>query len=108
MQNLADMSRVQIAEVCAAFAAVGGFLNYWVKICEGRPFSAREVVVYTAVSAFAGFMAFELLDFFGFPPGVCAALCGMSGWMGTRLLRIGEAMIRNRAEVTKEDKNAER
>jgi hypothetical protein len=31
----------------------------------------------------------------------------MSGWMGTRLLRIGEAMIRNRAEV-KEDKNAER
>jgi hypothetical protein len=98
------MSRVEISGVCAAFAATGGFLNYWVKICEGREFSLREVVVYTAVSAFCGFMSFELLDFAGFPPGVCAALSGMSGWMGTRLLRIGEAIIRNKTDVDKEQK----
>ena len=103
MQSLQEMSRVEISGVCAAFAAVGGFLNYWVKICEGRPFSMREVVVYTATSAFAGFMSFELLDYCGFPPGVCAALCGMSGWMGTRLLRIGEAIIKNKADVEKKD-----
>ena len=103
MQSLQDMSRVQIAEVCAAFAAVGGFLNYWVKVTEGRSFSVREVVVYTATSAFAGFMAFELLDYLGFPPGVCAALCGMAGWMGTRLLRIGEAVIKNKVDVEKKD-----
>lgn len=105
MQSLQEMSRVQIAEVCAAFAAVGGFLNYWVKVTEGRSFSVREVIVYTAVSAFAGFMAFELLDYLGFPPGVCAALCGMAGWMGTRLLRIGEAIVRNKAELGKNDEN---
>lgn len=104
MQSLQEMSRVEISGVCAAFAAVGGFLNYWVKICEGRDFSLREVVVYTATSAFAGFMSFELLDYCGFPPGVCAALCGMSGWMGTRLLRIGEAIIRNKTDVDKEQK----
>lgn len=104
MQALQDMSRVQIAEVCAAFAAVGGFLNYWVKVTEGRSFSVREVVVYTATSAFAGFMAFELLDYLGFPPGVCAALCGMAGWMGTRLLRIGEAIIAQKADKAKESK----
>jgi hypothetical protein len=48
-------------------------------------------------------MSFELLDYCGFPPGVCAALCGMSGWMGTRLLRIGEAIVRNKADVEKKN-----
>lgn len=104
MQSLSELGRAEIAATCASFAALGGFLNYWVKICEGRPFSLREVVVYTCVSAFCGFMSFELLDFAGFPPGVCAALCGMSGWMGTRLLRIGEAVIKNKVDVDKEQK----
>ena len=103
MQSLQEMSRVEISGVCAAFAAVGGCLNYWVKVVEGRPFSLREVVVYTATSAFAGFVSFELLDYCGFPPGVCAALCGMSGWMGTRLLRIGEAVIKTRSGVKEEE-----
>lgn len=103
MQALSELGRTEIAGVCAAFAATGGFLNYWVKICEGREFSLREVVVYTSVSAFCGFMSFELLDYCGFPPGVCAALCGMSGWMGTRLLRIGEAIIRNKTDVEKKN-----
>jgi hypothetical protein len=104
MQSLQEMSRVEISGVCAAFAATGGFLNYWVKVVEGRDFSIREVIVYTSVSAFAGFISFELLDYCGFPPGVCAALSGMSGWMGTRLLRIGEAIVRNKADVDKEQK----
>jgi type III secretory pathway component EscS len=99
------MSRVEVSGVCAAFAAVGGYLNYWVKVTEGRPFSLREVIVYTCVSAFAGFMAFELLDYIGFPPGVCAALCGMAGWMGTRLLRIGEAIIKSKTDVEKNDEH---
>jgi len=106
MQDLAQLSRAEIAEVCAAFGAVGGFLNYWVKTTEGKSFSWRELIVYTATSAFCGFMSYELLDFWGFPPGVCAALCGMSGWMGTRLLRIGEAVIQHHAEVKKEKNDA--
>ena len=103
MQDLAQLSRAEIAGICAAFGAVGGFLNYWVKVTEGRNFSWREVVVYTATSAFSGFMAYELLDYMGFPPGVCAALCGMSGWMGTRLLRIGEAIVAQKAERKRSD-----
>ncbi len=105
MQSLQEMSRVQIAEVCAAFGAVGGFLNYWLKVVEGHDFSIREVVVYTCTSAFSGFIAFECLDYLGLPAGMCAALCGMSGWMGTRLLRIAETMLKNKAlGKDKEDK----
>jgi len=102
MQSLQEMSRAEIASVCAVFGAVGGYLNYWVKVTEGRTFSLREVIVYTATSAFSGFIAFELLDYLGFPPGVCAALCGMAGWMGTRLLRIGEAIVANKAKAKEE------
>jgi hypothetical protein len=104
MQELQEMNRVNIAEVCAAFGAIGGFLNYWLKVVEGHPFSIREVAVYTATSAFSGFIAYECLDYLGFPAGVCAALCGMSGWMGTRLLRIAETMLKNKALGSPKDK----
>ena len=88
---------MHIAEVCACFGAVGGFLNYWLKCVEGHTFSIKEVVVYTCTSAFSGFITYECLDYLGLPPGLCAALCGMSGWMGTRLLRIAETIIKNKA-----------
>ena len=104
MQELSEMGRIHIAEVCASFGAVGGFLNYWLKVVEGHPFSIREVVVYTATSAFSGFITYECLDYLGLPPGLCAALCGMSGWMGTRLMRIVEAVIKQKA-MGKESKD---
>ena len=105
MQDLSELSRWQISGICTAFGAVGGALNYWLKVTEGRAFSWTEFLAYTAMSAFSGFIAYECLDYLGLPAGLCAGLCGMSGWMGTRLLRIGEIYIRKKLDISKDDLN---
>ena len=103
MQSLTELGRVEIAEVCASVGAIGGFLNYWLKVCEGKTFSWKELAMHLSTSAFTGWMVYEILDYIGLPPGVCAALCGMSGWMGTRLLRIAEIIVKTKAGAEKQN-----
>lgn len=110
MQRFTQLSELSVTAICGGFAAVCGALSYFLKVEEGHPFKWSEFLLHTAISAVCGLMAYELLSYWGMPPKVAGALCGMAGWMGTRLLRILEIAIRKRAGVTKEelegDKNA--
>lgn len=101
MPDLTQLTRLELAEVCAAVGAVGGALNYWLKTVEGKPFIWKELMMHVATSAFSGWIAYEIFDYMGLPPGLSAALCGLSGWMGTRLLRIVEAVLKAKAGVDK-------
>ena len=80
------------------FAGFCGSLSYFLKVEEGHPFRWTEFILHTTISAVCGLITFEIM-----PPQVAGALCGMSGWMGTRLLRILEIVIRKKLGVTKEE-----
>lgn len=85
------------------FAGIGGGLHYLLKVNEGKPFKWRELFLYSLISAFAGFIAYEVLAYFNVPPAVDGALCGLCGWSSTRLLRLLELVAYQRANVKRED-----
>lgn len=103
MQRFQHLTSLDIAGICTVFAGFCGALSYFLKVEEGHPFRLREFLLHTTISAVCGLVSYELLSFYGVPPQVSGALCGMAGWMGTRLLRILEIVIRKRAGVSKED-----
>ena len=83
--------------ISAGFAGLCGALAYAVKHEEGKPFKFSEFLLHTVISAICGAVSFILLhDLCGFEPTVCGGLSGISGWMGTRLLRLIEAFITKR------------
>ena len=83
--------------ISTAFAGLCGALAYGVKREEGKPFKWSEFLLHTAISAVCGAISFVLLhDLCGFAPTVCGSLSGISGWMGTRLLRLVEAYLTKR------------
>ena len=75
------------------FAAIGGSINYVLKVIEGHRFSWAEFLVHTLISAFFGFVAYEFFAFEGIPPQFSAALSGMTGYYGTRISRIVEVVV---------------
>lgn len=103
MQRFQHLTSLDIAGICSLFAGFCGALSYFLKVEEGHVFKWSEFILHTIISAVCGLITYELLAFYGVPPQVAGALCGMSGWMGTRLLRILEIVIRKRAGVSKED-----
>lgn len=107
MQRLQHLSSIDIAGICAVFAGFCGSLSYFLKVEEGHPFKWSEFVLHTLTSAVFGLMTYEILSYYGMPPQVSGALCGMAGWMGTRGARILEIVIRKRAGVTKEELEGE-
>ena len=106
MQRFQSLSNIQIAGICACFAGLCSSLSYLLKVEEGHPFKWREFSLHISISAVFGMMTFEVLAFYGFPPQVAGAVCGAAGWMGTRLIRLLEIVVRKKLGVTKEDLNA--
>lgn len=88
--------------VCSGIAGLGGAMSYFLKVEEGKPFKWRELILHTAISAFCGFICYEVFSYEGFPLGLCGAFSGMAGWMGTRGARIVEVMLAKRAGVNEE------
>ena len=103
IQDFSELTKLEAGGICTAFGAIGGVLNYWLKVVEGKPFTWHELLLHACTSAFTGYLAYECLEYAGLPAGLCAALCGMAGWMGTRLLRIVEVIIQNRIEKKAND-----
>lgn len=97
------VSELGIAGVCSAFAGICGALEYLLKVEEGKPFSWRQMALHVSISGMCGLITYEILTYYGASPQLCGAFCGISGWMGTRLLRIVEVAIRKYFGVTKDD-----
>lgn len=87
------------------FSGLCGSLSYLLKVTEGQKFSWLEFILHILISSMCGFFTYQILNFYGVPPQVAGALCGMAGWMGTRFLRIIEIAFRKKLGVTKEDMN---
>lgn len=101
--NLSELSDVGIAVVCSIIGGTGGALSYALKVQEGKPWRWREFFLHCSISGFAGWVMYQFSVYVGLPAGVAGAVCGVSGWMGTRAIRIVEVVIRKRAGVERED-----
>lgn len=102
-----ELSDFGVAVVCTLIGGGGGALSYALKVEEGKPWRWHEFLLHCGISAFAGWVMYQFSVFAGLPAGVAGAVCGVSGWMGTRAIRIVEVMIRKRAGVDKEDLGAD-
>lgn len=87
------------------FSGLLGALSYTLKTKEGKPFKWSEFCIHTIASGAFGLMAYELLFYEGFTPEFSAIMCGMAGFMGTRVARIGEILICKKLNIKKEDLN---
>ena len=96
-QNLSDL---EVAGICACFGGLCGMLSHLLKVQEGKPFLWSELLLHTAISAICGLCAYEVLAWYGVPPPVAGALCGMAGWMGTRFIRIVEIKLHSHMGVS--------
>ncbi len=94
---------VQHLLISFGFAGVCGALSYMLKVEEGKPFKWGEFFLHTAISAVFGLISFEIFAYEGFPPAFAGAMSGVSGWLGTRVARIAEVIIRKKLGLTKED-----
>lgn len=96
-------SHWEILTCSGIFASIGGGLHYILKCKEGKKFSWKELLLHSAISAFAGLISFEVLAYLGLPSTLDGALCGLAGWSATRLLRISELLMYNKSGLTKEE-----
>lgn len=97
------LSHTDALLVSGGFAGVCGSVSYLLKITEEKPFSWREFLLHVFASALFGLMAFEFASFEGMPNGMAGAIAGMAGWMGTRVARIAEVLLRKKTGLTKDD-----
>lgn len=95
-------SEIRNIFLCGSFAGISGGLSYLVKVREGQKFKWGEFFLHLAISAVAGVIAYHLLHYLSTPVDLAGALCGIAGWMGTRLMRIFEIIFLRRLGVEKE------
>lgn len=103
-----DLNDVRDAGLFTGFASLTGGLSYFVQVQEGKKFSCLGFLVHFCVSAVAGFITYLILHYMSTPPDLSGALCGIAGWMGTRMMRIFELLIYRRYGVDPKDANSSR
>jgi hypothetical protein len=94
-----ELSEAEISVVAGAFAGVGGLLFYLLGVEKGKPFHFWSCALHVAISIFCGVIVFAILSALGVKPLVSAGLCGLAGWMGERLLKLLELVVRMRLGV---------
>ncbi len=77
-------------------AMLGGFANFIGKLRRGkvRAFNVTELIGDLVISAFAGIITFYLCTYAELDPLLTAALVGMCGHMGSRLIVLMERKIK--------------
>lgn len=98
-----ELSSNHYLTIGGGFSTLCGSLSYMLKVQEGKPFKWSEFFIHTLASGTFGLMAYELLSYEGFTPEFSAIMCGMAGWMGTRVAHIGEILVRRKLNITKEE-----
>lgn len=95
-----ELTHTDAMLVSGGFAGLCGSVSYLLKVTEEKPFSWREFLLHVAASAIFGLIAFEIASFEGMPDGMAGAIAGMAGWMGTRVARIIEVLIRKKLNLS--------
>lgn len=74
-----------------------GFLNWYTKVKQGkvRAFNTLELIGELVVSSIITLGVYMALESY-YPVGVCIAIAGGCGHMGTRFICIFEAMVENK------------
>lgn len=94
--NLKTMSELEPIVTAIGVSGLGGFLHYFLKVKEGKKFVWWELLLHCGISAFCGYLCYEFLTYEGANEHLTACLCGMSGWFGTRFIRIIEVIALQR------------
>lgn len=97
--DLHELSEAEITVVAGAFAGVGGLLFYLLGVEKGRPFHLWSCVLHVAISIFCGVIVYAIFVYAGVPPLVAAGISWLAGWMGDRLLKLLELVVRIRLGV---------
>ena len=103
MERMRVIQDLQIAAIFALFAAVCGALKYLYTVETGQPFTWCGLFIHVAISTASGAITYLLLEGYGVPFNVAGGLCGLAGWMGPALFRIGEIYVRKLFKVEKEE-----
>ena len=103
MERLEVLQEIQIAAIFSLFAAICGILKYLYSVETGQVFTWWGLFIHAAISAASGAATYLLLEGQGVPVNVAGGLCGLAGWMGPLLFRIGEIYIRKFFKVEKEE-----
>lgn len=94
--------------LAVVMAAGGGLINWIGRVRAGnaRPTSLMELLGEMATSGFIGIGVAMVLTSFGYDFLICAALAGIGGHMGTRLLFRIEHLIESRlSELEKKEES---
>lgn len=102
----ADLPRDPFAYSLRQYAAVlgmtllGGFVGWYTKVRKGEVSAASlfALIGEMATSALAGLGAFFVCDWMAVPVGVTAAVAGMAGYMGGRVIDQAERLLQARIE----------
>ena len=97
------MEKLKVLAAVTVFASACGALHYWLRVEEGLPFKWASLVLHCLISGMCGVITYQILAFYGISHEVAGAMCGLSGWMGTSILRYAEIAVRKRMGVKKED-----
>lgn len=92
------MEKLEVLATVTGFASLCGALNYLLGVVEGKRFSWPEFILHSMISAICGVITFELLSSYGVCHDAAGALCGLSGWMGTRFLRLLETYFSKKVD----------
>jgi len=84
----------------SSWAAMGGLVSYIRKVREGkaRCFNFTELVGELVTSAFVGIGTFWICEYADLDPLLTAALIGICGHMGSRVIFLGEELLNQRLE----------
>ena len=96
------MEKIQTLLIVSGFAGLCGSLSYLQKVVEGKKFKWTELVLHGLISAMCGVITYQLLSAYGIGHEAAGALCGLSGWMGTRFMRILELLVTRKLGVESE------
>jgi hypothetical protein len=83
-----------------AIAILGGFVSWYAKVRRNEiPASSMfHLIGEVTTSAFAGMLTFFACEYVNFPQILTAALVGVSGHMGAKLISMAEEVAKRRLE----------
>ena len=88
-----NLNHFQQLEAMVGVSVASSVISFLLKVQEGKKFSFFEFVLHISFSALFGAIAFEIMYQEGIPFHWAGALCGISGWLGTRVIRIAQVIV---------------
>lgn len=89
--------------VSALFASLAGTVSYLTSVQDGKKFSWAGMMLDVTSSGLAGLVSCGILLHYQLDIEFTCAMCGVSGWLGTRFWKIVDLLVLKRVGVKKED-----